>query len=151
MTFKGKLIAGLAPASAGLCLVAAFSYQSLAQNAEDRRWVAHTYIVIEKLDDFQASLIDTETSQRGYIISGDEGYLRSFEKNRDAGNEQIRAVRQLTADNPDQQRALDHLEPLIQARAGLMESTVATRGQAGLIAGAEPVRAGPGKQLLEHI
>jgi signal transduction histidine kinase len=151
MTFKGKLIAGLATAAAVLFLVAVFSYQSLAQNAEDRRWVAHTYIVIEKLDDFQASLIDTETSQRGYIISGDEEYLRSFQKNRDAGNEQIRAVRQLTADNPNQQRALDRLEPLIQARVGLMESTVATSGRAGVIAGAEAVRAGSGKELMEQI
>lgn len=66
MTFKSKLIAGLAAASAIL------SYRSLVHNVADRRWVTHTYQVLEKLDDVQIHMTDAETEQRGYVLTGED-------------------------------------------------------------------------------
>jgi hypothetical protein len=45
-------------------LVVILSYVSLARNMEDREWVTHTYLVLEKLDEVHASAIDAETATR---------------------------------------------------------------------------------------
>src|SRR5258707_15897281 len=79
MTFKIKLIAGLAAAFSILLLVAELSYTSFVRNSEDRRWVTHTHSVLEKLDSLQIHLIDAETGQRGYVITGEETYLAPYQ------------------------------------------------------------------------
>ena len=65
MTFKNKIIMGFGAALAILILVSVVSFMSLIQSGEDRAWVTHTYIVLEKLDAVLTNLIDAETGQRG--------------------------------------------------------------------------------------
>jgi signal transduction histidine kinase len=144
MTFKYKLIAGLAAASGILILVALLSYLSLARNVEDRLRVTHTHVVLEKLGDIQTSVSDAETSQRGYIITGEDSYLGPFEKCRGDANEEVKEVRELTVDNPSQERSLDRLEPLITAKFVEMEDRIGTRKRQGFAAGVAAVREGSG-------
>ena len=151
LNFKRKLIAGLATALAVLLLVAALSYFSLAQTAEDGQWVTHTHMVLEKLDDIQTSLLDAETGERGYLIAAEDWYLSPFQKGRDQANEEVKEVRELTADNLNERRSLDRLEPLITAKLANMEDTIRTRNQKGWAARAAAVREGSGKELMDHI
>jgi CHASE3 domain sensor protein len=65
MTFKRKIIAGFGTALAILILVGVVSFRTMVQNGEDKVWVTHTYIVLEKLDAVLTNLIDAETGQRG--------------------------------------------------------------------------------------
>jgi signal transduction histidine kinase len=144
MTFKYKLIAGLATASGILILVALLSYLSLARNVEDRLRVTHTHVVLEKLGDIQTSVSDAETSQRGYIITGEDSYLGPFEKGRGDANEEVKEVRELTVDNPNQERSLDRLEHLITAKFVEMEDRIGIRKRQGLAAGVAAVREASG-------
>lgn len=150
MTFKHKLIAGLATSLAILLLVAALSYLGSARNVEDMQWVAHTHVVIEKLDDLQTGMIDAETGERGYIIAGDESYLRPFQKGRDSAKEGLKEVRELTIDNPKQQADLALLEPLIEEGLTKMEAVIAIRRRAGFSAGAAATQKGFGKELVDQ-
>jgi signal transduction histidine kinase len=151
MTFKSKLIAGLAAASAVLLLVAILSYQSLVRNAADRRWVTHTYQVLQKLDDLQIGMADAETGQRGYILTGENSYLDPYENALGQILQNVRAVRELTADNPNQQRSLDRLQPLIAAKLAELQDRINVRRQQGLAAGVDAVREGSGKQYMDEI
>ena len=151
VSFKSKLTAGLAAASSILIVVAILSYLSLARNVEDRRWVNHTYAVLEKLDDLEATMIDAEAGQRGYLLAGDESYLQPFDYGRDHASEKLRELRELTADNLNQLRVLNRLEPLIQARLAVMGATADARKKGGLEAGAAAADAGSGKELMEQI
>jgi signal transduction histidine kinase len=151
MTFKGKLIAGLAAASAVLIIVAILSYLSLAQNIEDRKWVTHSRLVLEKVDDLQINVINVETSLRGYVITGDESYLIPSRTEHDQAIERLKEVRELTVDNQNQQRSLDRLELLLKEKFQTMQSLVVTRRQGGLAAGATAVREGSGRELMDQI
>ena len=151
MTFKRKLSAGLAAAFSVLIVVAILSYLSLAHNVEDRRWVTHTRVVLEKLDDLQTTLLDAEAGQRGYISAGEESYLVPFQIGHARAGHEVKELRELTADNADHLRALDRLEPLIDAKFAAMDATVVTRKRSGLAAGAEALRQGSGKQLMDQI
>jgi signal transduction histidine kinase len=151
MTFKTKLIAGLAAASAVLLLVATISYRSLVHNVADRRGVTHTYQVLEKLDDVQIYMTDAETEQRGYVLTGEDSFLASYERALGQLLQNLKTVRALTADNPYQQRSLDRLEPLIAAKLDELQDHIQVRNGQGLAAGVEAVRAGPGRQSTDQI
>src|SRR5271169_3644557 len=111
MTFRTKLIGGLATAFAILVLVAVLSYTSFVRNIEDRRWVTHTHLVLEKLDTLQIQLTNAETGQRGYIITGQESYLEPYRDAREVIFLNLQELHELTADNPEQQRSLERLTP----------------------------------------
>jgi signal transduction histidine kinase len=151
MTFKSKVIAGLATASAVLLLVALLSYFSLVRNVEDRRWVTHTYQVLAHLDAVQSNMIDAETGERGYIITGEDSFLQPYENGLDHVYLNLKDLRSFTADNPVQQRALVRLEPLVNERLEVLRDRIQIRRQRGLTAGVRAVREGPGKQLMDQI
>ncbi len=151
MTFKGKLIFGLAVASAILILLAILSYQRSVRNVEDRRWVTHTDQVLQKLDDLQISMADAETGQRGYILTGEDSYLDPYRSALLQVPQNVSAVRELTADNPKQQRSLDRLEPLIASKLAELRDSINIRGQQGFAAGVAAVREGSGKQYMDQI
>jgi signal transduction histidine kinase len=151
MTFKSKLIAGLAAASSVLLLVAIISYRSLVHNVADRRGVTHTYQVLEKLDDVQIYMTDAETEQRGYVLTGEDSFLASYERALGQLLQNLKAVRALTGDNPSQQRSLDRLEPLIAAKLDELQDRIQVRNGQGLAAGVEAVRAGPGRRSTDQI
>ncbi len=151
MTFRTKLVAGLATAFAILLLVASFSYRSFVRNTEDRRWVTHTHLVLENLDTLQIQLIDAETGQRGYIITGKEPYLGPYHDALDGISLNLKKLRELTADNAVQQRTLDRLTPLISAKLAVMQERIDVRKNEGLAAAAKAVEEGSGKQLMDQI
>ncbi len=151
MTFKGKLVAGFGAALVILVCVGVLSYRRTLQEDEDGRWVAHTHLVLEKLDAVLTDLIDGETGQRGYIITGEESYLQPYRSALSYVRQDVKELRQLTVDNPNQQRSLDRLEPLIAARLAVLQDRIAIRQREGLAAGVEAVRGGPGKQIMDQI
>jgi len=151
MTFKGKLTTGLAAATGILLVVAVMSYSSLLRNAEDRQWVLHTYQVMGKLDEVLIGMTDAETGERGFILTGEDSYLEPYERGMEEVRVSIAEVRRLTADNLNQQRSLDLLEPLIAERLRELRERIQVRRNAGLTAGATAVREGAGKQFMSQI
>ena len=151
MTFRIKLTVGLALAFAILLLVAVLSYSSLVRSADDRRWVTHTRLVLEGLDTFQIDLINAETGQRGYIITGEESYLQPYNHALPRILQDFRELRELTADNATQQRALDHIEPLLTAKLAELQHRIDIRKEQGLTAAAAGVAEGSGKKFMDQI
>ena len=71
--------------------------------------VAHTNEVKAQLQALLESLIDAETGERGYIITGNNSYLEPYSRGVAATTTDIEAVRRLTADNREQQIDLDRV------------------------------------------
>jgi signal transduction histidine kinase len=151
LTFKAKLIGGTAAAAFVLLLASALSYTSLQRSTADREWVTHTHVVLEKLDDIQTSLVDSEDIERAYILLSDDSYLESYRGSVAQVGLNIKEVRQLTADNPKQQRALDHLEPLVAARFSAMQECIDVRRNEGLPAAIVTIQTKKGKQLMHQL
>jgi CHASE3 domain sensor protein len=92
--------------------------------------VAHTNDVKAQLEALLASLIDAETDERGFIITGNDSYLEPYERGVAATATETERVRQLMVDNPEQQADLERvaaetrvklneLADAIQARKGI--------------------------------
>jgi signal transduction histidine kinase len=128
------------------------SFHSTLRDEEDRAWVTHTHLVIESLGEILIDITQAETSQRGYILTGDGDYLEPFENRVDKVQQDVKEFGSLTSDNPGQQEAIRQLEPVIAARvAGLMER-MEIRSRSGLAAASEAVATGDnGEQLMGEI
>jgi signal transduction histidine kinase len=135
-----------------LLSIGVLSFRSTVRDEEDRAWVTHTHLVLEKL---QAILIDinqAETGQRGYMLTEQEKYLVPYNAGCDQVQQDLKDFRSLTSDNSRQQEAVQRLEPLIDARLAAMARRMEIRKRSGLVAGAEAVATGNnGEVLMDQI
>jgi len=151
MTFKNKVSAGFGTALAILILVGVLSYRGMIQNDEDRQWVTHTYLVLGQVDAVVTDLLNAETGERGFILTGETSFLEPYTDAYARVNGDVVELRRLTSDNPVQQRALDGVEPLISERLEMLRDRVEMRRKSGLVSEAELIRQGPGKQHMDKI
>lgn len=117
------LLAGVV-AMAGWLLVRAEAYRSQVQ---------HTYEVEARLFEFRVLFERAEGARRGYLISIRPRYLVTYNASEPRLRPLLAELRALTEDNPDQQRRLDELQPLIEEKIGLMEQSMALRDRGDLM------------------
>ncbi|PHV38398.1 methyl-accepting chemotaxis protein [Janthinobacterium sp. BJB304] len=115
----------------------------------------HTYQVLAENSAILESLINMETGQRGYVITGAEASLEPYKAGQAAFGAHLDKARALTSDNPAQQERLAKLDAAKQAwLAGALEPVIALRrAVAQGTAAIEPVLAlekeGRGKQGMD--
>ena len=134
------LIAGLAIAMASLRTV------YLAANA-----VAHTNDVKGQLESVLSTLIDAETGERGYIITGNPTYLEPYQRAVGAIDRETAGVRRLTADNREQQADLDQLAAQADVKLDELASAIQARRDAGFEASQTIVVTNIGKRTMDSI
>lgn len=146
-----KIGAGYALALFILVVLGAVAYQNTTGLIETAYMKAHSYQVLEKLEQVLSSLKDAETGQRGYIITGEAPYLAPYQSGTSAVNTAMQHLRELTLDNPNQQRRIDALEPLIAAKLAELRKTIDLRKNGGFDAAVEVVRTDNGKDAMDGI
>lgn len=127
------------------------SYRSTTSSLATVNLVSHTQEVIEQLDGILSSLKDAETGQRGYLITGREEYLEPYRTALPTFEQAVGRVRQLTADNPEQQRRLDALEPLIQQRLAALKAGITLRQERGFESATQWTQTNQGKELMDQV
>jgi CHASE3 domain sensor protein len=127
------------------------SYRNTSRLIENDAWVAHTYQVRTELADLLSDLKDAETGQRGYLITGDESYLAPYQSSLAAVKSTLGDVRRLTSDNPDQQRRLSAISPLIDAKLAELKQTIDLRRTAGFDAALKVVVTNAGKTYMDQM
>ena len=88
----------------------------------------HTYQVLGENDAILESLINMETGQRGYVITGLDASLEPYAAGKAAFRQHLDKARALTSDNPLQQQRLAKLDAAQQAwQAGALDPVIAMR------------------------
>ncbi len=128
MTLRMKLVAACGVALLILGGVSVLSYRSTVRADEDARWVAHTRIVLEKLNALTVDIISQETEQRGYVFTGEGSHLTSYNQGLNRLRSDLDDLRNLTADNPRQQQTIKRLEPLISKTVSGLREELAAHG-----------------------
>src|SRR5216684_9412597 len=142
---------GFAIATAILVFVGWQSYQNTARFAEASEWRKHTYEVLWNLDETVAQLVDAETGQRGYLLTGEESYLEPYRAAIKNIDQTIRDLKSLTSDNPNQQKRIQILEPLVEKKMTELQGTIDLRKREGLAAANRVVLEGSGKRWMDQI
>ncbi len=99
-----------------LVLLSVFSYNQVNQQAAASDWVAHSYLVKLKLDNAFARLRKAESSQRGYLLTKDTGFITQLNDAIGLLPARLAEIDSLVADNPTQVRNLKTAEGLFQRR-----------------------------------
>jgi methyl-accepting chemotaxis protein len=151
-----KIGTGFALALAILVIIGAVAYRGIGKLIETARWVDHTQQVLVTLESVLSTMKDAETGQRGFLLTGEDSYLEPFRSAQTASDQEIKALRDLTRDNPDQQRRIDVLEPLIKGKDGKFAELLATiearKDKArGMEAALQIVRTDRGKAVMDSI
>jgi methyl-accepting chemotaxis protein len=140
----------------GLCgvlmlVLAVVGYRSTSMSLERARWVAHSQQVLGNLSGLLSCLQDAETGDRGYIITDLDSYLEPYNTGIAQVEDRRNIVMKLTADNPNQQRRLTDLEPLIRAKLAIMQQGIDARRTNSFEAAEAIVMSGQGKKDMDDI
>lgn len=130
---------------------AVVSYRNTLKLFENEQWVSHTYQVLTELEATLSTLKDAETGQRGYLITGEEQYLQPYQSAIAQINTRIKSLKQLTADNPQQQQRILSLEGAIALKLSDLEQKIKLRREQGFEASQQVVRTNRGKQIMDDI
>lgn len=113
--------------------------------------VSHTIEVQAQSSRVLNALLDAETGQRGFLLTGKEPYRVRYESGRRTVPVALGRLGRLTADNPRQRRVLRELAPLAAAKLAELDRTIrlaqANRGGEALAI----VRTGYGKEIMDRL
>jgi len=128
-----------------------FAYHNIRQMHDDARRVDHTQNVINALERIISFAKDAETGQRGYIITGEPRYLEVYDAAVSAINGPVRALEQLTRDNPAQQARIPVLKNRIAIRLKILEEALGLRKEKGFDAAREMILTDRGKIEMDEL
>ncbi|WP_224995098.1 CHASE3 domain-containing protein [Cesiribacter sp. SM1] len=112
MKIRTKLFLGNGLVLIIIIALAAVSYRSISTLIETSKWVDHTHEVIEKSNHLGKLLIDMETGQRGFLLTGEEEYLEPYAKGKRQFKKVMQEVKTLVGDNPEQVVRFEEVEEL---------------------------------------
>lgn len=121
---------------------------AMDQALESAQWVTHTMEIERDLEQLESELRTAQAMVRGHVLFGDAETLLLYRNSIDALGRQIAVLRELTFDNPAQQRALDGLARTAADYFRHLDRIVEVRRRAGLEAARNAFVGGAGHPLL---
>src|SRR5882724_5087339 len=150
-TVGTKISVGFGLTLAVFLIVGIVAYRSVTQQGEAADWVAHTREVQDQLAELLSNLLDAETGQRGYVITGVEGYLEPYTKGLARVEANRRNLARLVSDNPRQETRADALAPLIAERLAVLQEGIDVRKARDFAAAQSIILAGRGTKAMNAI
>jgi len=114
----------------------------------------HTYEVLGESSAMLEALINMETGQRGYLLTGKEASLEPYKAGQQSFTRHLSKIRELTSDNAAQQQRLQALEEAQKKWLEAINPAIALRRSGGdapeaLVAVAEEERSNKGKAGMD--
>lgn len=103
------------------------SYRGTNELVSSSEWVIHTYQVISKFNEVLVNMNAAESSQRGYVVTGEPSYLEPYNKGKVKADEAFAALRKITSDNVRQQARLDELRKHLDEKFAIIDKTIKLR------------------------
>ncbi|MFN7927916.1 MAG: PAS domain-containing protein [Blastocatellia bacterium] len=134
-----------------LTIIDVLIYRSLLNTQHALNWETHSREVRYRLERTESSLLEAETSARGFVLFVRRDFIDSFRAGADVFRAQLVELLTLMADNPTQQERLRRLQTLGEKKIAVSQKYIdlqrtndATRMQAEL-------QLGEGQNLMSQI
>jgi diguanylate cyclase (GGDEF)-like protein/PAS domain S-box-containing protein len=129
-----KMRLAFASAMLTLLVVGAISYREMVVSRDSARWVSHTHEVLESIHDLVFAVESIGSNSRGFALTGKESYLESYRTGVAKVAQDQAAIRQLTLDNPVQERQIPLLESVTARKIQGAETVIRLGRAQGLAA-----------------
>jgi len=150
MTLAKKIIIGFIACALILFGVAIFSFKNSEKFIASNAKVDFTNQVLSEFNQILVFTIDAETGTRGFVITGDVNYLEYFSNAYTKVVEHLDKVRELTKNNPDQQKNIEELDKEIKMRFDHLNRVIDFRKK-NFEKAREFVASGEGKLIQDEI
>jgi PAS domain S-box-containing protein len=134
-----------------LIIIGVISFQSALKFTETSRLETKSRMILKKLEIMLTEITDAETGQRGYIITGNERYLMPYHAAAANIDHEVEELSKLIRDNPDHQRKLDALKPMLSEKLEELNERIDLRKNKGFEAAAKEVASGKGRIAMDKI
>jgi methyl-accepting chemotaxis protein len=151
MSIGRKIALGFGLSLLVLIAVALVAFQGAQQLVQTTEGLVESRDQARAVREVRMLLLDAETGQRGFLLTGEERYLEPYYRATEALDEQLDGLRKVLADEPDQLARLSQLEPHIRDKLAELAETIRVRQQKGLPAALEIVQTDRGKVLMEKL
>jgi PAS domain S-box-containing protein len=146
-----RIILGFTVAIILFVINAVVSYSNIVALSENDRWVSHTYQVLGELEGLMSTVKDVESNQRGYLLTQMPRYLEPYRAAIEATRARMARLKQLTADNSQQQQTLTELDRELEARIDYLARTMELVKKQGLPTLRDSKRIEEGQQLMDAV
>lgn len=155
LKFGMKLGIGFGIVLTLMSILSVVVYRNINQLLDSAYGVEHTYEVIRVAEGVQAAMVDMETGQRGFMITGEDEYLEPYTGGNDNFSKLVANGQQLTSDNPAQGKRWQEVAELkekwvstvaereIEARREMKKYSLTFASIA------EMMKTGQGKQIMD--
>ncbi|MGQ3889011.1 diguanylate cyclase [Legionella sp. CNM-1927-20] len=107
-----------------LMIISYLSHQQVKNLIESNKWVTHTYEVIQEIDSALYKVVNLESNQRGYLLSGNERFLLDMDSVRDNLNVNLNSLKELIKDNKEQSQRVNQFIAFINTRIALIKKII---------------------------
>ncbi|MFL5351042.1 methyl-accepting chemotaxis protein [Archangium sp.] len=151
MSIGKKIALGFGLSLVVLLAVALVSFMGARQLTETTANLVESRDQGRALRQVRALLVDAETGERGFLLTGEEHYLQPYTRAVQEINTDLAALRQDLSDEPEQQARLVRLEPIIHERLNELDLIIGIRREQGMQAAVTRLQQVQGKQLTERV
>ena len=150
-SIRRKVLLGFGVVFAMLGIIALISYRSTRGFIKTAEWVAHTHEVLEIEERALRNLMGMESGRRGFLITGDDRFLRGYEDAQTQVITNFNRLRTLTSDTPQQTTKLETLKVLLNRSIALQGAEIDARRSQGLASGISMFAGGESQRVLQQI
>lgn len=143
-----NITSSFAIASGMLLLLSIGSYLNLLKLRDSTKWVEHTHLVLKKSEELLSNTQEAGMQQREYLLTNKEYYLQEYYSAVERINQSINDLQLLTIDNPNQQKRINAIKPLIAARVQRLNQNITVQQQQGFVAALSKAQISNEKLLL---
>lgn len=146
-----KISLGYALALASLVIIGVMSYTTTLSLTENVILVEKTKSEISILNNLVAMITDAESSERGYVITGSDGYLVTYNNAKAVLDQDIQALRAEMHENSKLTDSLNELETLINKKMDTLEKIVENKTNNRSEQALSIIMSGSGKDEMDQI
>jgi two-component system, cell cycle sensor histidine kinase and response regulator CckA len=146
-----KILIGVGIVLAALVVNAIVSYRATSALINHQRLVSHTHQVLTELESTMSTMKDAETGERGFIITGDTRYLEPYQTAIQLINDHVSKLKELSADNSNQQVRIPVLEQKIKLRLATLEQGINRKKNNDVEGVRQLIISGAGKAQMDDL
>lgn len=127
MNINKKLLLGFSAVILVLTILSTIVFINFSSYVDANGWNVHTHQVMSNLDNIVTSMVNMETGERGFSITGDDKFLEPYNKGKADFDTYFNDAKELTLDNPKQQENLQKIKQLKEDWQEVAENSINLR------------------------
>ena len=151
LTIQSQIRLGFSLGLAAVLAISLFAVWSTFRWRQDVDRIGHSKDVISELDRVLEHTADSETGQRGFLLTGKDEYLDDYRRGLEGASVHLDRLRKLSGADAGQQRALDQVRRQLAVKFNELATTIDLRQREGLEAAQKAVLSDRGKVAMDRI